>query len=45
MQERDNIISFLLQACDQKGRIIEDLTKQNTELQKKVDELQKQVVG
>ena len=36
MNEREQIINFLLQACDQKNRLIEDLQKQHTELQKQL---------
>lgn len=34
MNEREQIISFLLQAVDQKNRTIEELQKQIAELQK-----------
>ena len=37
--ERDNIISFLLQATDNYKKQLEDLQKHNTELQKQLDEL------
>lgn len=34
MNERDQMINFLLQQCDAKNRVIEELQKQVTELQK-----------
>lgn len=39
MNEREQIINFLLQQCDQKNRIIEDLQKHNAEFQKQLAEL------
>jgi hypothetical protein len=40
MNERDQVISFLLSANDNKDRIIADLRKQLTELQKPVESAQ-----
>lgn len=37
MQEREQIINFLLQACDAKNKVIEDLQKQIAELQKQLE--------
>lgn len=36
MNEREQIINFLLQSADQKTKIIEELQKQIAELQKKL---------
>lgn len=37
-QVREQIINFLLQQIDQAAKVIEDLQKRNTELQKALDE-------
>jgi len=39
VNEREQIINFLLQSADQKNKIIEELQKQITELQKKLNDL------
>lgn len=39
MNERDQVISFLLQATDNYKKQLEDLQKLNTDLQKQFDEL------
>lgn len=39
MNERNQVISFLLQAIDMKDKQLEDLQKTNTDLQKQLDEL------
>lgn len=39
MNEREQIISYLLQQCDQKNRTIEDLQKQHAEVQKQLADL------
>jgi hypothetical protein len=38
MTEREQIITFLLQQCDLKNKIIEDLQKQVAELQQAVSQ-------
>ena len=38
MNEREQIINFLLQACDAKNRAIDGLQKENAELKKQLDE-------
>ncbi len=40
MNERDQVISFLLQSCDNYKKQLEELQKLNTELQKKLNDLQ-----
>lgn len=42
MNEREQIINFLLQNIDAKNRVIEELQKQNAELQKKLTDTQPQ---
>jgi hypothetical protein len=37
MNEREQMINFLLQSCDAKSRLIEELQKQVTELQKQLE--------
>lgn len=39
MGEREQIISFLLQACDEKKRVIEEFQKQVATLQKQIADL------
>lgn len=39
MQEREQIITFLLQSCDSKTQVIADLQKRNTELEKRIAEI------
>ena len=41
--ERDQVISFLLQSCDQKNAQIQQLTKQLTEAQQQVALLQEKL--
>ena len=41
--ERDQVISYLLQACDQKNLQIQQLTKQLTEAQQQVALLQEKL--
>lgn len=36
MNEREQIINYLMQACDAKNKTIEELQKQNAELQKQL---------
>lgn len=43
MQERDNIINFLLQQCDLKNRSLELYQTEKAELQKRIAELEKQL--
>lgn len=38
--ERDQVINFLLNACDSKNRVIEQLQRQAAEFQKKIQELE-----
>jgi hypothetical protein len=42
MNEREQIISFLLQLCDTKNRVLEAQQKQIADLQKQIDSLQGQ---